>query len=283
MIREIGQVGASVERHKNLVKPPRLSITPAILKGVWERESITRDKAMWAAASLCFLGYLCSGEVCILGEKAFDNGARLMIKIVRVESLANPQSVQIKIKASKTNPFHQGVLVCVGRTNKPLCQVSALLHTYMVMRANKPGPLFIFQDGKPLTRPCFVAEVRRALLSAGIDPKHYSGHSFRISEATTAARQGVEDSTIKNAWALEELGIPTVHTDSKGTYGQHLKEASGTVTTGSSLISLVLCLPVIIVYNHALSLTFHACSMFIAQNRVATFGVPGELMWEWWL
>ena len=181
-------------------KSPRLPITPEILlriKGVWERESPARDKAMlWAAASLCFFGFLRSGEVCIPAEKAFDEGAHLSMKDVQVDNLANPQTMQVKIKASKTDPFRQGVLVYVGRTNKPLCPVSALL-AYMVMRGKGPGPLFIFQDGKPLSRPRFVTEIKRALSAAGIDPKPYSGHSFRIGAAMTAANQGVEDSTIK--------------------------------------------------------------------------------------
>ena len=103
---------------------------------------------------------------------------------------------RFKIKASKANPFLQGVLVYVGRTNKPLCPVSAVL-AYMVMRGKAPGPLFIFQDGKPLSRPRFVTEIKRALSAAGIDLKPYSGHSFRIDAATTATKQGVEDSTIK--------------------------------------------------------------------------------------
>ena len=75
----------------------------------------------------------------------------------------------------------------------------SLLLAYMVRRGNRPRPLFIFQDGRPLMRPCFVVEVSKALLAAGIDPKPYSGHSFRTGAATTAARQGVEDSTNKKA------------------------------------------------------------------------------------
>ena len=103
---------------------------------------------------------------------------------------------RFKIKASKANPFCKGVLVYVGRANKPLCPVSAVL-AYMVMRGKAPGPLFIFQDGKPLSRPNFVTEIKRALSAAGIDLKPYWGHSFRIGAATTATKQGVEDSTIK--------------------------------------------------------------------------------------
>lgn len=181
-------------------KSPRLPITPALLlsiKEVWEREAITRDTAMlWAAALLCFFGFLRSGEVCTPSEKSFDEGSHLTRSDIQVDDLANPQSLQIKIKASKTDPFRQGVLVYVGRTNKPLCPVSALL-AYMVLRGNKPGPFFTFLDGKPLSRPRFVAEIRRALAAAGVDPKPYSGHSFRIGAATIAAGQGVEDATIK--------------------------------------------------------------------------------------
>ena len=108
---------------------------------------------------------------------------------------------RFKIKASKANPFRQGVLVYVGRTNKPLCPVSAVL-AYMIMRGKAPGPLFIFQDGKPLSRPRFVTEIKRALSAAGIDPKPYSSHSFRIGAVTNKnkewrTQQKVEDSTIK--------------------------------------------------------------------------------------
>ena len=67
------------------------------MKEVWERESISQDKAMlWAAASLCFFGFLRSGEVCIPGEKAFDKGAHLTMQDIHVDNLANPQSVQVR-------------------------------------------------------------------------------------------------------------------------------------------------------------------------------------------
>ncbi len=57
--------------------------------------------------------------------------------------------------------------------------------------------LFRFQDGRLLTRARFVAEVRRALESAGLNNRAYAGHSFRIGAATTAARCGISDATIK--------------------------------------------------------------------------------------
>ena len=64
-------------------------------------------------------------------------------------------------------------------------------------QGQKPGPLFLFEDGRPLTRARFADEVRRALSFAGIDQSQYCTHSFRIGAATTAAAKGIEDSIIK--------------------------------------------------------------------------------------
>jgi len=86
-----------------------------------------------------FFGFLHSRKVCIPGKKAFNKGAHLTMQDIHVDNLAKPQSVQVRIKASKTDHFHQGVLVYVGRTNQPLCPVSELL-VYMVRRATGQGP-----------------------------------------------------------------------------------------------------------------------------------------------
>ena len=60
-----------------------------------------------------------------------------------------------------------------------------------------PGPLFRFADGAGLTRSRFVAQIREALRTAGVDESRYNGHSFRIGAATTAAARGIEDCVIK--------------------------------------------------------------------------------------
>ena len=60
---------------------------------------------------------------------------------------------------------------------------------YMVIRGSLPGP---FLDRHPLSRDRLVTEVMKAMSLAGIDPEHYSGHSFRIGVATTAAARGLD-------------------------------------------------------------------------------------------
>ena len=82
----------------------------------------------------------------------------------------------------------------MGKTGDTICPVSAMLN-YLLARGAGPGPLFRFNDGKLLTKARFVSQVRE--VTAGVDGKSYLGHSFSRGAATTAAKVGVEDSTIK--------------------------------------------------------------------------------------
>ena len=105
---------------------------------------------------------------------------------------ASRKPTLIKVeKASKTDPFGD----FVGRTDKELCPVRAVL-AYMVVSGQGLRPFFQFVNGKPLTRERFVQKVSEALAHAGVDYR-LSGHSFRSGAATTAARCGVADATIK--------------------------------------------------------------------------------------
>lgn len=179
----------------------RLPITPEILlkiKQIWERGVLDSNKAMlWAAALTCFFGFLRAGEICVPSDKGFDQGAHLSLSDVSVDNKLNPAVLCVRIKASKTDPFRQGCDVFMGRTGKSLCPVSAMLAYLAVRHPGEDGPLFKFADGKPLTRDRFVVNIREALVAAGVDPAPYSGHSFRIGAATTAAKKGVGDAAIK--------------------------------------------------------------------------------------
>ena len=83
----------------------------------------------------------------------------------------------------------------IGKTKDDLSPVTAIL-TYLKMRGKNPGPLLQWSTGVPLTRGRFVEEVKSALVLVGVDTSKYSGQSFRIGAATTAAAAGLEDSLI---------------------------------------------------------------------------------------
>ena len=104
--------------------------------------------------------------------------------------------VGLRLKQSKTDPFRQGVAIYMGRTDTDLRPVGALLY-YLACRGWRPGALFCYEDGRPLSRARLVGSVRQALESQGVRAGNFSGHSFRIGAASTAAARGFEDSTIR--------------------------------------------------------------------------------------
>ena len=178
----------------------RLPITPEILRRirrVWQQDETSYDKIMlWGAVCACFFGFLRSSEITVPTLAGYEAGTHLSMADVTVDVPALPQVIRLNIKASKTDPFRQGVSVYLGRTGNTLCPLVAML-SYLAARGTEPGPLFRLKDGRPLTKAAFVTRVRQALLQAGVDAKNYSGHSFRIGAATTAAAAGIEDSMIQ--------------------------------------------------------------------------------------
>ncbi len=113
-----------------------------------------------------------------------------------MDSHSEPKLIQVHLKQSKTDPFRHGVDIFLGRTGKDLFPVVAIL-AYLAVRGNTVGPLFVFENGDPLSRHRLVTQLRQALSAAGIDQSKYCGHSFRIGAATAAAAAGMEDSTIQ--------------------------------------------------------------------------------------
>ena len=73
----------------------------------------------------------------------------------------------------------------------------AAVLAFMALRGPGPGPFFRFSDGKPLTRSRLVVKLKESIQAAGVNCTAYSGHSFRSGAATTAARQGIGNATIK--------------------------------------------------------------------------------------
>ena len=168
----------------------RLPITPELLrrmKGVWSPSGSARDtKLIWAACCLCFFGFLRAGEMTVPGDKEYDPQTHLSLGDIALDDSRSPSLVRVTIKQSKTDPFRKGVNIFVGCTGTDLCPVGALLD-YLRVRGTAQGALFVFSDGRLLTRQHFVERVRDALQRAGVDQSKYCGHSFRIGAATTAA------------------------------------------------------------------------------------------------
>ncbi len=84
------------------------------MKAVWRTWDSYRDAAMlWAAVTLCFCGFLRSGEVVVPSQSGYDPTYHLRYGDVLVDNTKAPSFLEVRLKASKTDPFRKGVSVFV--------------------------------------------------------------------------------------------------------------------------------------------------------------------------
>ena len=144
----------------------RLPVTIEVLRKIHSILSLDPNNfnniMLWAAYLLSFFGFLRLGEVTIPDQNSYDPQVHLNFQDISADNPTLPSLLQIRIKTSKTDPFCQGVRICVGKTNDSLCPVSAIL-AYLVGWGNNPGLLFYFRDGTPLTKARFTQTFRQLL------------------------------------------------------------------------------------------------------------------------
>lgn len=184
-----------VKRVQGSPSPSRLPITIDLLKVIQQSLDMKdSDHVMlWAACCLGFFGFLRAGEFTV--NSSFDPSIHLSIGDIQADSLVNPSCFKVFIKCSKTDPFRKGCDIYVGRGNSSVCPIVALSN-YLALRGPSPGPVFQFASGRPLSRERLSSTVQSILSAAGYAGS-FSGHSFRIGAATTAASRGVPDHLIK--------------------------------------------------------------------------------------
>ena len=154
----------------------------------------SRDKVMlWSACTLAFFGFLLSSEYVAPSTKTYDKAVTLS----RKDIVMRKNTIQVTIKASKTDPFQVGMTIFIAATGYPVCPLQALEKYLYYCKCHK-GPLFQFSNGNYLARQALASIVKKGLASYGISPSAYSTHSFCIGAASTAAAAGIPDSLIKS-------------------------------------------------------------------------------------
>jgi hypothetical protein len=136
---------------------------------------------LWAAFTLAFFGFLWVSEFTYSSTKTF-----LAVKDVAfIPTIKNPESLHVHIKQSKTDPFRQGTTLAIAKSHSSVCAV-IVLREYLLQRnpTNTDEPLFMLQNGEPLTRTILSANLREVLNILGYIENEYTPHSFRIRAAT---------------------------------------------------------------------------------------------------
>lgn len=149
----------------------------------------------WAACNLAYFSFLRSAEFTLPNLASFSPALHLRICDISVDSDANPSCLQVRIKASKTDPFQKGCSVHIGRGRFSLRALQAVL-AYLAVRGNSGGPFFLFQYGWPLSHAVLTTCIREILAGAGV-LDNFSSHSFHLGAATVAACSGIPDHLIQ--------------------------------------------------------------------------------------
>ena len=144
--------GSSRTRPRRLpISMPDLSLLVSTVQRVLSRHDATMFRA---AFTLAFFGLLRVSEFTCPAGDIFDGRCHLGLRDVFVDP--GGSMVRIRIKVSKSDPFREGAIIRLSRTDSQLCPVNAMLH-YLQFRSLRPdGPLFIFQSGIFLTRQHIV-------------------------------------------------------------------------------------------------------------------------------
>ena len=119
----------------------RLSVTPALLIKMYsslQSNPYDFENMILATSLVCFFGFICSGEITIPSQSAYDPSVHLNFADVSVDNLTNP---------SNSHLFRHGVNTYLGST------VTALF----VSKRKHPGLLFHFSDQLPLTKNKFIS------------------------------------------------------------------------------------------------------------------------------
>ncbi len=155
---------------------------------------------MEAACTVAFFAFLRCSEFTVKGS--FDPASNLCVSDVCVD--ANCSRADILLKASKTDPFKEGVKLYLY-SNECVCPVRALAKYLKVRRGLQvdSASLFLDEAMRPLSRNYFQQKLKHLLPICGVSSAEYNTHSFRIGAATMASKAQVEDHMIQTLgrWA----------------------------------------------------------------------------------
>ena len=120
---------------------------------------------LWDACCIGFFRFHRAGGFPV--NETFDPSLHLTTADVQVDSSTNAHSFRVFFKCSKTDPFCKGCFIFLGHGSFLLCPVVSLTNYLHLCR---PGtrPLFIYQNGTPLSRSQLSFFLQSTLPSAGI-------------------------------------------------------------------------------------------------------------------
>ena len=193
----------------------KATLLPRVLKGIKRAHGTAVTKSRLPDVSICCLDRLMLKAALLL---AFHGFLRCAEFVANEHASFNPKfdatrdsgsvkyrgrqpSLEFHVKRSKTDRFDKGMTIYIGPAATPYCPVTAMVEYLSSRRSEGTAPLFQRASRVTITRQYLVTKVRGLLIAAGVPrAQEYSGHSFRIGAATSAAACGIPE------WQIRALG-----------------------------------------------------------------------------
>lgn len=175
---------------KDSRKPITLSILHSMINVLRKGKfGLYHDALLETVFLLAFYGFLRSGEFTC--NSAFDPDSDICFS----DLTFHPQFYNLFLKSTKAQ---KGCSIIVARVDSSFCPYRGMLSYLKLRKCPSPlSPLFLISANSPLTKSWFISHMKNVLADIGLDPEHYSGHSFRIGAATTAATQGISSASLQ--------------------------------------------------------------------------------------
>lgn len=87
--------------------------------------------------------------------------------------------------------------IVIASTGSSFCPYRAMLRYLRLRSSFNSLPLFLTPSNNPMSKAWFLQHFQKVLLQCHLSPQHYSGHSFRIGAATSAAMQGISSASLQ--------------------------------------------------------------------------------------
>ena len=169
-----------------------LPITPEILRKIYEKLNMNKlaDLAIWCSFLVTFYCLLRKANS-VPETSEYDVDKILARKHVRFDH--QNRMVLIFVGWSKTNQFGNRDLVVPvpANTDPALDLYRHICNLFTRVRVDGDRPAFSYSNKHFVSYTSFTSRLKSLLLSAGVDPTKFSGHSFRRGGATYLHSLGV--------------------------------------------------------------------------------------------
>lgn len=111
----------------------------------------------------------------------------------------------ITLKSYKHSAGRTATVPLSKQTDRAICPVRLLYK--LCKKVTSPGPLFRFNCGCPITCTFFRFILNKCVTNCGLNPTHYTAHSFRIGGATHAHALHLTSSQIQQLGRWKSLAF----------------------------------------------------------------------------